>query len=126
MYGCGLCTVEHRDFDFFQSPRVYGCVNSLLWCVKILKFQSSPAMRHCGDCDLVCTNFEIFQFSGLGALRCVCKHVENFKVPCVWVDLILKRLIIFGKSPIEIFYLYQRDFFKQKLIALHIVEMTAP
>ena len=38
VYGCGLCTVEHRDFGFFQSSLVYGCVNSLLWCVQTLKF----------------------------------------------------------------------------------------
>ena len=89
------------------------CKFSVVVC-KDFEISKLSAMRHCGDCDLVCTNFEIFQFSGLGALRCVCKHVENFKVPCVWVYLILKRLIIFGKSPLDIFYLYQRYFFKAK------------
>ena len=65
----GVVSALWNIYIFFHSSLVYGCVNSLLWCVKTLKFQSSPAMGHCGDCDAVCTNFEIFQFPSLEALR---------------------------------------------------------
>ena len=64
----------------------------VMWCVQTLKYFSFLVWRLCAV---------------------VCKHVENFKVPCVWVDLILKRLIIFGRNVIEIFYLYRRDFFSK-------------
>ena len=41
------------------------------------------------------------------------KHVDILKVPCVWVDLILKRFIIFGKN-LSGFFPCTRKFFSAK------------
>ena len=104
MHEFGLCTVEHTDFELFQSSFVYGCVNcvvvckdfenfkafqcwslwqSVLWDVKTLKCKFSNVG------DIVVTvmwyvqTLKLFSFLVWGLCVVACKHVENFKVPCV-------------------------------------------
>ena len=83
MYGCGLCTVEHKDFEVFQSSHVW-----------------------------VCTNFKMFHFPGLGALRCVVNTLKASNCGSIsyWRE----------------FLFVPERFFQQKRTVLHIVEMMAP
>ena len=69
---CELCVLVCKDFDNFKVPQYFKVLVwvSVLWGVKTLKFLKFSVFGHCGDCDVVCTNFEIFQFPSLEALRC--------------------------------------------------------
>ena len=45
-------------------------VASALWNIETLNFFKAPCVWVCKLSVVVCTNFKIFHFPGLGALRC--------------------------------------------------------